>query len=669
MPIDPSKIITKNGVSSFRIDVSNLPVGEFDVEVELVYTDGNRAKASVRGQRYAVPADIRDIVLRGGTQASQVEIDKTRYIINPPISSEKKFTYTEAKGFKLLPGVVQRQQGFDVRDLFGFNIQKTPDVEIKRRRDASLPPLNKDVHPLADKAHSYFPVNISGWPNIRPQDILDYLEPVATGETRTNGIVWRDFFNRGQLDENGVWLGQGRAEWLAGIIDNGGRVLGVNAAQHNESPSFAARAEGTAGLRRELFEIGPQGVEAVKRYVRHILSYPIEKQESFVVLELANEPAHYLHAERNYYGDTGLSISEIRDLFEDDMANIARAAIAEGLPDHIMIMFPRYRYNASVTELTELDEWNQGILHRWHNEFGDRMCISTHMYPNWIRANDAVGWNQKAVAEFQRLDPAYPQVLTEMNGSYYDNGDAETTAFNGWSWADMAYEGIPQFVFPIANWGPGSFFSTFRKPGRTDDRCKNTDKWFLWHTTLARRPNYKPLDHFIGINTNRSLVDPLHNSEEFMPGVRLIRTVPGSDEGSITGDQLTFFISDVDTPRNITINPDLWCWVQGSNADDTINASVGPGALIHTGRGNNTIHLGAGKVVVGGFNAVNQYIPSTTGTTIIHGFRPGIDIIDRNGLSFTSSYVDADLIYTEASGAVIKVLGIPFDMINVCMTS
>lgn len=417
-----------------------------------------------------VGATVVPAMLKGGAPATLVEMDGHRTLYSGALPSPLTTTAL-AGATKAAPSVKQLAAVPDVSNWVGFNIQFAPDAEVARRKAAGEGKLEETVHPLADKAHSYFPVNLCGWPNIDARDIYDYLDPVTGGATRTNGIVWRDPFNVGQLDEAGRWLGPGRAEWLDQVVSAGGRILSVHAAQHNERPSFPAIAGGPAAVRAEFEEWKPRSIEASRRYVRMMMALPPSHQRAWLAHELENEPAFPGKVMDGDYGDVGLTRRQVLDHFEDTCTASARAAIEEGLPDHVVLVFPKFRYDGSAAELLELDEWQQCMFDRWRQEFGNRIAMSAHMYPGWFKSRSDEQWRAKVLDEWAKLS-AVPQVVTEMNGGNFS--DAAVSAFDessyaGWVWPELAAEGFGLMTFPIANWGPGSFFSTLRQSGKADD--------------------------------------------------------------------------------------------------------------------------------------------------------------------------------------------------------
>lgn len=502
----------------------------------------------------------------------------------------------------------------DVSDWLGVSIQCVP------YEGTPVP------HGLDSKSHSYRPAEIFRQSSLTAAAMLQFLDPLPEGERRRNGPVFRDFVNTGQLTEAGEYTGRGRETWLREWIAHGGRILFVNAALHNESPDADTIAAGPDACLAYLRHTGPQGIETMRRIVRLIHRLSPEEQRAIVGVETMNEPAIYDKAGR---GNWGLTIGPEAALamFERDQADIARTAFREGLPDHVLVLMPRYKYSADADSLIAPGPDGTSILDRWRAEFGDRIGISTHKYAPWIAGKSTAEWQANLLADLAKIPAEVPQVVTETNSSDFASG-GNAYHHAGWTLAEIsAATGVPFQYFPGANWGAGALYSSRFTPDRTNE----PDRMFVWYDLLARTLRPEPVDVTLPIDVVRSTADPRHGGDRIL-GLRVTRT--DAPEIALSGPEAIMCYGG-DGPQNVTMNPDEFSWFSGWHGNDTVDASRSPGCIINLGDGEDTIILGGQGVTVHGRGGGDTFVLSDHGTADIYGFDPAQDRIKANGVTYT----------------------------------
>lgn len=555
----------------------------------------------------------------------------------------------------LTGGVSQIGRRVDVRDWIGVNIQCVPQDEIDRRKKAGLPSLASEHH-LGERAHSYHPATIAGYKHLTAKALLDFLDPQPEGVTRVNGPVYRDFVNTGQLTETGEYAAPGRDQWLRDWIAHGGRVLIVNAAMHNERPDAASIASGPAACRDYLMQTGPQGVEAMRRIARLIARLMPEEQAAVLAVETMNEPAIYDKIGGGTYGDTGLTEADTLALFEADQAAIARAAFAEGIPDHVLVLFPRYKYNSDARSLTAPDASGASILDRWRDEFGDRVGISTHKYADWVPGNSTDEWARNWIADMAQIPPEVPQVVTEANGSDFRGVEYKSGPHHfGWTLPEiMAATGVPILYFPGANWGGAPLYKSAPAPDRTSE----PDRMFTWFDAVARTLRPEPLDVTLPIHVERSETDARHvpgnDDNRIRAGLRIIRLGDGDAEIALSGPEAVMCFGGTGNQR-VTMNPDEFSWFSGGPGSDTVDASETPGCIVNLGDGEDTILLGGNRVTVNGRCAGDVFVLADRGTADVFGFDPARDRIQAGGIPYTLD--GKPLTIRTAGGGIVKLHG------------
>lgn len=556
----------------------------------------------------------------------------------------------------LTGGVPQIGHRVDVSDWMGINIQCVPQEEIGRRKKAGLPRLEFTFHGLAERAHSYYPATLAHTQSLTAREVLDLFDPLPKGATRTGGPIYRDFVNTGQLTEAGHYTAPGRERFMREWIANGGRVLFVNAALHNESPDFPTIKEGPQACRDYLMQTGPQGVETMRRIARLIARLTPQEQAAVVAVETMNEPAIYGRIEKAEWGDTGLTVQDCRDLFEADQAEIARAALDEGTPDHVLILMPRYGYNARADVLLGLAGRDNSMLDRWLDEFGDRIGISVHKYAGWIPGQYTGEWLANGIADLDQLAHV-PQVLTETNTSDFTPAARKTGAHHsGWTLADLCMDtGVAPMFFPAANWGGDPMMHSRHEP----DRVLHPDRFFAWYDTLARLLRRDPLDVTLDREVARSPVDPLYiednDDNRIRAGLRIVRMGDGAGELVMSGPQAIMAIGGEGDQR-VTMNPDEFSWFSGWTGNDTIDATRCPGCIVNLGDGEDTILLGGDSVTVNGRGGGDTFVLGDGGSANIFGFSTANDTIKTNGVPY-SIKVEGDVTIRTAGGGVVRFVG------------
>ena len=532
-----------------------------------------------------------------------------------------------------------------VADWIGINIQCIPLAEISRRQRAGESALNVEIHPLADKAHSHFPCNFAGHPHITARRMMELLDP---GNQTGPGLVLRDFVNIAQLTEDGHYTGEGREQFLQDWLAEGGRVLFVIASMYNEEPTIPALAAGVDACREELDFTPVQAAEAMRRIVRLIQRLTPDQQARVVAVETMNEPAIYAKGSRGQV-DFGLTAQECIDRFERDQADVARTALAEGLPDHIGILFPKFGYSGRASELLKQDAEGVSMMDRWRAEFGDRLLISAHLYPDWINGNTADVWADNVRDEIAKIDA--PTIITETNStSLNSNVHDKPAAHSGWVWPEIVAGGIPVMFFPGANWGAGAFLRT-RGAGDADDLVTNPDRLLTWYGVLAAGLRGDPIDYTMNIALTRSEIDPRHG--EMIHGVRVIRN---SGRIVLDGQAGAYLIGGLGG-NHITSNREQWCWIATGAGNDYVDASAGPGGMINLGQGADVILLGAERLHINGRGDADTYIVTDSGFADIAGFDDEIDRIVAPGLQLTHRLEGDHLILSTETGDRVRLLG------------
>lgn len=558
--------------------------------------------------------DIRHSIALDGTPRIIADADGRRY-------------YAPLTG-----GVPQFGARQDVSDWMGINIQCVPQAEINRRKKTGEPSL-ASLHDLGERAHTYYPATLAGL-TLDARQMLDLFDPLPAGVTRTNGPIYRDFVNTGQLTETGEYTAPGREQFMRDWIAAGGRVLLVNAALHNESPDNATIEAGPDACLAWLRETGPQGVETMRRIARLIARLTPQEQAAVVAVEAMNEPAIYQHMERGKWGAIGLTVPEVRALFEADQAAIARTAFAEGIPDHVLILLPRYGYNAASGPLLE-DDGNGCILSRWLDEFGDRIGISTHKYADWIPGTYTDEWLRNGTADLNTLSHV-PQVLTETHSSDFRGSESKSGGHHaGWTMADLCLAtGVAPMYFPAANWGGAPIVNTKYEP----DRVISPDRLFTWLDTVARLLRPEPLDVRLPHHAVRSKTDARYSDDNdddrIKAGLRIIRMGDGDAEIVLSGPQAIMCYGGEGNQR-VTMNRDEFSWFSGWRGNDTVDARDTPGCIINLGDGDDVILLGGRDVTVAGRGGGDAFILADTGNADVFGFDPSRDRIHANDLSYT----------------------------------
>lgn len=553
-------------------------------------------------------------------------------------------------------GIPQIGKRTDVSNWIGVNIQCVPQAEIDRRKAAGEPRLTS-IHDLNERAHVLdYPATLAGYEHLTAKAMLDFLDPLPAG-TRTNGPVYRDFVNTGQLTEAGEYTAPGREQFMREWIANGGRVMFVNAAIINESPTYPAKAAGADAVKAEFLSIGPQAVATMQRIAKLIARLTPAEQRAVLAVEPMNEPAFYRNAGMMWYANFGQTEQSCLDQFEADNAAAARALVAAGIPNHILILFPRYGYNADADLLKRITPGRDtSILDRWVAEFGDRMGISTHKYAGWVPGQYTDEWARNMIADLDKIPREIPQVVTETNGSDFRAGERKAAAHHfGWTLAEiMAATEIPFHYFPGANWGGAPLYRSQPNP----DHMNNPDRMFTWYDALTRVLRPEPVDVTLPIHVIRSETDARYvagnDDDRIRAGFRLIRMGDGDRDLVLSGPEAIMCYGGEGAQR-VTMNRDEFSWFSGWTGNDTVDASQSPGCIVNLGDGEDTILLGGKGVTVHGRGGGDTFVLADRGDANVFGFGAG-DRIEANGVKHTVA-LETDVTLRTAGGGIVRFVG------------
>lgn len=541
------------------------------------------------------------------------------------------------------PAVPAPSAPVDVSSWIGINIQTHPYERNAADKRAGYDRVNLE-HRLSDKAHAEAPCSFAR-PQTTGQEVMRILDPRNLGETRPWGLVLRDPINSWQLTPDGVLTGPGRQAFVDEWVSAGGRLMAVNMWQGNEAPTDPVIAQGPAAVRAHLEGVGAQAAETLRRYVRWIKRQSPDVQAAVVGLETMNEPAIYLHAVNGKLGNLGLSRAQILDLFCQHNLDAAKAAQDEGWDGPVLM--PLFGYNGRADELIESIGGQPSVLSRWRAALGDRLVLSRHAYPDWIRASDVDTWKARLLADIARTDPV-PTVITETNAGDLDPAHVTAPSYHATRvLGELTAAGIPIMWFSTMNFGPGALLAMNPKPPLT----RNIDRIAaLWDALAAVRPG--PSHTTEPFRVLRSPTDPRGGYED-----RLRRIVAPTEGGVIapTGPGATLIYGGAGSDH-ITINPDGPTWVYGGPGADHIDASRGPWAAVILGDGADTVRLGADVLIVSGRGGGDRFVLSDTGSALIDNFEPGVDRIDTAGMSVTATTDGPDLVLSTPGGGIARFL-------------